>query len=271
MRIAFADESGIDGSSRCYAIGVLSFDASRLEHFEATFTDLKLAHGVVGEVKWGKVNTSHGMINLALAWLDKILRSRSATFDLIAVNTRLYNLWSEKGANREEAFYKTYTYLLRHIVRRTRAPTEVWIDDRSDSYLKQTEVLETVGNRMLAQLVSTGRLQSVRKVPSSKTPGIQVADLLTGAFTASHRRHLEPNLQINSGKKLAIDRLASMIGWDDLCYDTFPNPKLNIWHFPPIGYRAEPETRDVVIAKRVPYITSADLATARASMSSKRG
>ena len=79
-RIAFADESGTDGRSKCYTIGVVSFEASCLDAFEQHFTSLLVRHGVQGEAKWTRLRTSHGLINFALDALNSILRSRTASF-----------------------------------------------------------------------------------------------------------------------------------------------------------------------------------------------
>ena len=49
-RIAFADESGLDPKTHCYAIGVLSFDESRLESFERAFERRKARHSVPNEL-----------------------------------------------------------------------------------------------------------------------------------------------------------------------------------------------------------------------------
>lgn len=258
MRVAFADESGTDGNSRCYSIGVLSFPEERLEHFLEVFASLKESQGVKGEVKWGKVRNSHGLINLGIDWLRRMLASRTARFDVIVVNTYLYRLWMDRGADRETAFYKTYTFLLRHIAKQTAEPTRVYLDDRSDSYPLQHEVIETIGNRMLAQLASTGRLENVTRVSSATSPGVQLADFLTGAFTAAHRCYLAPETALHPAKRLAVSRLAHVIGWDDLKYDTYPHPKLNVWHFP-IDYRADPETREVTPADEARYVSAEDL------------
>ncbi len=263
-RIAFADESGTGPEFACYAIGVLSFAAERLEHFTRVFGELRQRHGVVGEFKWSKLSNSHGPINMTLDWMDRILRSRTASYDVIVVHKAQYQRWAARGANRESAFYLTYTYLLRHIARRSRGITQVYIDDRSDAYALQHEVVETVGNRMLAQLQSTGRLGSVTRAPSSESPGIQVADVLTGAFEAAHQRHLVSSTQLNAGKRLAIARLARLLGWDDLKYDTYPHPKLNVWHFPQ-EFRATPQTRSLDLVRPVPYVTKEDLDAARSA------
>src|SRR5688500_18999693 len=183
-RVAIADESGADRKAAGYAIGVMSCDAGCLKGFEELFRDKLLSHGVLGEGKWKKVKNSHGLINFALDALDAILGSKSGSFDTIVVNTALYRNWNSPLMTREKAFYKTYTLLLRHIASRANLPSEIFIDDRSDSYPKRHEVMENIGNHMLAQLASAGRLTGVHKVDSRQHVGIQVADLLTGAVNA---------------------------------------------------------------------------------------
>lgn len=257
-RVAFADESGTDGGAPCYSIGIISFDASCLEKFEKHFSDKLLSHGVIGEGKWKKVKNSHGLINFALDALDTILGSKSGSFDVIVVNTALFRNWNSPLMTREEAFYRTYTFLLRYITSRANLPSEIFIDDRSDSYPKRHEVMETVGNHMLAQLASSGRLTGVHKVDSRLRVGIQVADLLTGAINAGHARRINPRFPLNAGKRLAVERLAQMIGWNDLCYDTMPSDKFNIWHFP-IEYRAVPRTLPIMRASKIPYVSAIDL------------
>lgn len=257
-RIGFADESGTDPSSACYAIGVLLLDSEKVDAFNQTVAGLREVHGVPNELKWTKISTSHGEINLLLHVLEKVLKSGLASFDAMVVNKALYRNWQGGPADREKAFYQTYTFLLRHILNRVRDTAEIFIDDRSDSYGKQHEVVETIGNRMLSKLQSSGRLASVRKVDSKETPGIQVADLITGAILAGHNLHLKPGFRVHPGKELALARVAQMLGWSRLCYDTYPEPQFNVWHFP-IEYRATPATVRVVPASEVPFVCAADL------------
>lgn len=257
-RIAFADESGIDGKTNCYAIGVVSFEADCLDRFEDYFKSKLTSHGVQGEGKWTKVRGSHGLINFTLDALNAILHSQSASFDAIVVNTSLFRNWSSPLMLKEDAFYQTYTLLLRHIAKRANLPAEIFIDDRSDGYAKRDEMMEKIGNNMLAQLATAGRLTDVHKVNSHDCVGVQVADLLTGAVNAAHARLLNARTPLHPGKRLAIERLAQMIGWDDLCYDTMPSEKFNIWHFP-IEYRAVPRTRSVNLTTQIPYVSLIDL------------
>jgi hypothetical protein len=258
-RVAFADESGTDGKTPCYAIGVVSVDENKLDGFNGLFHDLYRQHGLVGEAKWAKVNQGHGLINFALDWMHKILWSHTGLLDVIVVKAAEYQNWSRRDPDREGAFYKTYTQLLKHLVRRARETTQVFIDDRSDSYDKQHEAVEVIGNRMLAILETEGRIKSVTKARSREMPGIQVADLLTGAIQTAHRLYLDPQAQVNAGKRLAIRKMAALLGWDAMHYDTLSDsPVVNIWHFP-TSYRAVPKTRRIEPMRSVPRVTPDEL------------
>ena len=240
-RLAFADESQTHGSTKCYGIGVFSIESSRSATFEVWFEQLRRKHNIIGELKWQSIGNRFSDINLIIELTDQILRSQGGYFDVIVVNTALYNKWMKRDGDREEAFYVTYTELLKFAAGRGTKISEIFIDDRADSYHLHHEAMEIIGNRMLAQCSASGRLGRVRKVPSVLTPGVQVADLLTGLVVAGHARKLDPRIRINNGKRIAIERVARVLGWDDICYDTFPNEKFNIWHFP-IEYRRTPKT-----------------------------
>jgi hypothetical protein len=254
-RIAFADESGTDSHSRCYSIGVICVPLKRRDWLDATVVGLKTAHGVVGEAKWTRVRNSHGAINFVLDCLALVLREPDLTFDVIVVNKKLYRNWRGDASQQEVAFYKTYTYLLRHVVNRLKDQADVYIDSRSDRYGKRDEAMTTIGNRMLAKLAAKGTLGGVTKIASHDAPGVQLADVLTGAFNTAHMLRLQP-LAIHPGKLVALERMAALIGWPHLGHDTYPDPKLNVWHFP---IESRGPTRRPVVASAVPYATRDDL------------
>lgn len=257
-RIAYSDESGTAAGAKCYTIGIVTAPDAKQSEFEEWFRELKRMHGVREELKWTRIRKSHGAINCLLDLLRQIMTSPFLTYDAIVVHKELYRNWQGDVTQKEVAFYKTYTQLLRHIARRTKDMVEVYIDDRSDSYSKQHEVIETIGNHMLAQLQSSGRLTSVTKASSKDVVGIQAADILTGAINAAHQRYLDPKTQFHAGKVLAIKRLAEMLGWDDLCYDTMPDPRMNIWHFP-LEYRDVPRTHAYRFRETISYVSAKDL------------
>lgn len=258
-RVAFADESGTTAGLPCYAIGVVTVEARHLDAFNRHFDMLRSKYGICGEVKWTRVRNSVGLVNFAIECLYDILRSNTATFDAIVVNKVLFRNWRSRLIGKEGAFYQTYTYLLRHVIHRTSAISDVFIDERSDSYAKQHEVVEAIGNSMLAELASRGRLRSVRKVKSSEFPGVQVADILTGAINSAHIRYLSKRFEMSPAKVLTIKRLAELIGWDDLCYDTYPHDKFNIWHFPE-EFRRIPRSREPGELREPKFICADDLA-----------
>lgn len=262
--VAFADEAGTSGKTRCYAIGVLSLGADRVEAFERHFVELKKQHGVLGEAHWEKVKKSHGLVNFVLHWLHLIRISHTARFDVMVIKTSEYRKWISPGPDREEAFYVTYTQLLTHLARKLGGPLQVFIDDRPDSYPLQNEVVEVVGNYMLSKLATAGRLTNVTKVTSHESPGVQVADLLTGLFASAHRLHLSPDAPLHPGKRLTIKRAAQYLGWDALHYDTWQESTLNVWHFP-TEYRGDPETKKIRAMKSPLWVSPGDLVAANTS------
>lgn len=252
--VLFADESGMLSKEKCYTIGVLSVPEDELASFNNLVAASLRNHGVVGEAKWNKVSKSYGLINFGLDMLRRILNS-SYRFNAVVVHKGKYRNWS---IDRERAFYQTYTYLLKHCAVKSSEELKVHLDDRSDSYAKQHEVVSIIVNHMLYNTASKGEISTVTKSDSKQHPGIQVADMLAGAINAAHHRHLDPSLQMSKGKRVFIDRMAQMLGWDDVVYDTYPNNDFNIWHFP-IEYRAKPATKMVMPNSSVPFISPAEL------------
>jgi len=251
----FADESGTHSSGKCYSIGVISVPTISMTEFQQQIEGMIRQHGVMGEVKWKKISKSHGLINFAVDLLRLILKS-SCQFSAIVVKKDDYRKWQ---VMEEKAFYTTYSLLLRHkITSDDCSEAVVYIDNRQDSYSKQHEVLQIVTNHMLAKRNSTGQVIELDKADSKRYLGIQAVDMLVGAINASHNLYLDPHLQISPGKLLALSKMAALLGWDKLCYDTFPNGKFNIWHFPS-SFRGIPMTRKPVINLNVPYVSREDV------------
>lgn len=92
----------------------------------------------------------------------------------------------------------------------------------------------------------------MEKVNSKHNVGIQIADLLTGAITASRSMYLNEDFKINAAKALFINKLSQILGWESLHFDTYPESKFNIWHFPE-ECRNTPETKDEYQRNRVAY------------------
>lgn len=262
-RIAFADESGSDWNSKCYAIGAVSFDEDRLNGFNKCFEESRERHGVADrEIHWNKLSNTHGLGNFCIEWLHRILTSKTARFDVMVVNTALFNEWTARGGNREEAFYKTYTELLKCLPRDSGASVRVLIDNREDSYSKRDEAMLKIGNNMLQSIQSAVRLSSLTKVSSKEHPGIQVADILTGAIRTAHALQIDPKLGVSYGKRVVMERMARVVGWVDFASDTLPprynKSRLNIWHFP-FEYRGPSKVVELLEYDSLPWILPEDL------------
>jgi len=258
--LVFADESATSPDSPCYGIGALVVPSVVQDAFVDAFDKLRGQHGVAHELKWNDIGSSHGSINFVLDWMG-IIQQTNLTFGTIVVHKGHYRLWSSPGADREEAFYKTYTLLMNDLAKRRQGEFEVYIDRRTDRYEKHDEVMEKITNYMLARIGARSKITHVTKSDSKLVAGIQIADVLTGAITASHREYLAGSSMLRRGKRLLVNRLAMMLGWDALWYDTMPNSHFNIWHFPPEEFRARPRTREVRLHREVPYVKPQDLAS----------
>ena len=102
-----------------------------------------------------------------------------------------------------------------------------------------------VANNMLAKLGGDKTIQEVTMNDSKEHLGLQVVDILTGAVNSGYMKFLNPKLTLSLAKEAAFIKMASMIGWDKLVYDTYPNKHFNIWHFPSEN-RSRPATKAIV-------------------------
>ncbi|HAS8629169.1 TPA: DUF3800 domain-containing protein [Vibrio vulnificus] len=252
--IVFGDESGTTGSDRCYSIGLLCIPKSKLEPFNQYVSDLKAKRGIVGELKWSKIKNSSGQANICVDLLNMVLRS-DCCFHSIVVEKSIYNNWR---IDRESAFYKTYTYLLKNTARHIGSQLTVLIDQKCDKYKKNDEVIGIVANNMLSRIGRDKSIQSVHMHDSKVHAGLQVVDILTGAVNSGYLKFLNPNLTLSKAKEAAFLKMAEMMGWDKLHYDTLPNKDFNIWHFPTEN-RARPATKAIIHNFNVQPILETDL------------
>jgi len=248
--LSFADESGISKSSPCYTIGILNIPANYIDEFNFHVEEIYKSSGVQGEIKWEKVRKSAGQINLCLDLLRFIIQS-PCTFHAIAVSKAPYKKWHK---NEEEAFFTTYNQLLNQSSKGLNANCKVYIDQKSTKYPKQDEVMQIITNHMLAKLPTSSKIQHVKMENSKLHWGLQAVDIITGAINTGYLLYFNPNAQMQIAKKIAIKRMAGILGWDQLVYDTRPNNILNIWHFPR-ETRAIPATKAVTPNLSVPNIS----------------
>lgn len=260
--IFYGDESGQNLKNyKAYGIGAFLIPKAQEERYNRVFEELADKHKINKEVGWKTLNSSYNIINFGMDVLRVVLTT-SASFTSIMVHKDHFRNWSSTRISREDAFYQTYTFLLRHIASVLHASVTAKLDQKSDSYRKRCEVVEVIANNSLKE--SSAKINSVEKVNSKHHVGIQIADLLTGAITASRCMYLNENFKVNAAKALFISKLSQILGWESLCFDTYPESKFNIWHFPP-ECRNNPGTKYEYKNYRVPYITKTEFDAFRES------
>ncbi|EGX6953858.1 DUF3800 domain-containing protein [Aeromonas hydrophila] len=252
--IVYGDESGTTGSDRCYSIGLLCVPSRKVHLFNEYILHLKSKWGIVGEMKWSKIKNSAGQANICIDLLNMVLRS-SCCFHSIVVEKKLYNNWK---SDREKAFYQTYTNLVKSVAKQTKSTLVVCIDQKCDKYKKHDEVVGIVANNMLSQIGARKSVSSVKMHDSKVHLGLQVVDILTGAVNSGYMKYLNPELTLSRAKEAAFIKMAQMLGWDQLHYDTFPNPSFNIWHFPKEN-RARPSTKKIVFNRNISAVRTDEL------------
>ena len=239
--LAFADESGTSKASPCYSIGMLAVPRYYFFEFNSAIELIYQRSGIQGEIKWEKVRKSSGQVNLCIEILKFILSS-PCTFHAIAVAKAPYRKWH---SNEEEAFFTTYDFLMRESSKGKNAKVTVFADQKSTSYPKQDEVMQIITNHMLAKVPTSSNIQHVSMEDSKFHWGLQAVDIITGAINSSYHLYFDPKAKMQQAKKIAISKMAQVIGWDSLAYDTMPDEHFNIWHFPP-ETRAMPATKKVM-------------------------
>jgi hypothetical protein len=245
VKIAFCDESGTQGTNQCYGIGAFVVPVEEIPSIERSLRGVIAEHGIGYELKWTRLKAYRPDIEASCAGLNFLLNS-GVPFYAIVVEKSTFRRWQ---SHEEEAFYMTYQYLATHVARSSPEDFECWIDQRSDAYARRPEVMKLITNYRTKREAGTSELLDVRMVDSKQHLLVQMADVLVGAVTADTHRYLVGQGELNSGKEEVIRRIAAMVGWDKLHYDTMPNPEFNIWHFP-IEFRARPSTRRIVPASQ---------------------
>jgi hypothetical protein len=247
---AFADESGTSAGIPCYTIGVLNIPSDFLIDFNLKVQELATKSGLRGELKWEKIRSSAGQINLCLE-IIKLILSSPCKFHAISVEKSPYKKWRE---NEEDAFYTTYNLLLRQSSKGFDANYKIFIDQRCTVYPKQEELMQIITNHMLAKLPTASKIEHVTMENSKLQMGLQAVDLITGAINTAYQLYLKPHAEMQDAKKIAISLMAKAVGWDSLANDTYPNDHFNIWHFPP-ETRGKPKTAIVTPNLNIKGIT----------------
>lgn len=251
--VLYADESGVHQSASCYTIGAILVPEEYAGDFQDSLNEVTQRHNISTEIKWEYVRNSYNSMNFAIDLL-KLLITGPSVFTCIVVRKDAYRKWQ---GDQEAAFYITYTLLIEHCTKQLEAQVEATMDQKSESYPKHHEVVGIIANHKLKN--NLGEVEQVVRGDSKEHIELQAVDILTGAVNSAHDLYLNPNARVNSGKRLLLDGLSAIVGWDSLHYDTFPNAEFNIWHFPKEEYRAVPATRAPVPDLSIPHITLTDI------------
>ena len=229
----FCDESSHTSKASdepCFVLAAVVLPEACLPAFDEQFEAHKGKHGFSGELRWKKIGYSHGRANFTLQQFSYLRRREGTHLFAMIVHKSEYREWNKQG-NREVAFYKMYSQLIRYIVKVLDTDCNFVIDERSDRYPRHTEAMESIVNSMLSAADVEGKLLSVRKGDSARFAGIQLADAFAGAVANSRNARLTYS-PAHPVRGILSERIAYALGLRSLAADTWPGDVVNIWNFP---------------------------------------
>lgn len=236
--IAFSDESGTHAGSPCFTVGALVTPAQDLDRHTAELQRILDSYQITDELKWEKIGSFRKRTDAALVGVNYLLDS-GVRYSAIVVDKATFKKWQ---ADKEDGFYHAYYELVKHIAGQIGGRVSLRMDERTDRYSKQPEVMGIIANHALARRRLPAQLVEVEKSRSHDLVLLQFADVITGAINSDTAR-VRADAPMNEYKQQFAARLAEGLGWSNLHFDTFPNSTFNVWHFPP-GTRGP--SRDVV-------------------------
>lgn len=242
--IVFSDESGTHSGPPCFTIGAFVVPVADYDRHTQALEHILLTHGLDDEMKWAKIRDHRKRNAAALAGIDCLL-SAGARFSAIVVDKASFTKWQ---ADEEGGFYHAYYELMRFIVREVGGRVLLRMDERSDRYAKQHDVMGIIVNHTMARDRIPSSLVDVEKSDSHDFVLLQFADVLTGAINSDTAR-VRHGYPMNADKVEFARALAQRLGWESLHHDTYPNSVFNIWHFP-LGTRGP--SREVMAYSSLP-------------------
>ncbi len=244
------DESGVHGS-RHYGCGTLWMAWQRRGDFAALIRELR-QHHFNHEIKW--TNVKRGSLPFFHAIVDEFFDTSWLSFHCLVVERAVVR--RELHASWDEARQKHFTMLLQRKIRdcmrahRNRPQTfRVWLDPMHSAYPKAAEVAEIITRVIVSRQHANASLESVVERVSDSTESIQVCDLLLGAVMSAWEKDATAQAKLEIQK-----RIASHLGWEDLCADTWPRErKFNVWlFFDSEKGKRQSLTRPVVLKRPLP-------------------
>lgn len=201
----YCDESGLEALNdakqpQFFTIGGIWMPKEFRPIFKERINQIKQAHGVNGEVKWNKVSPRY--IKLYQDLIAYFFETSQLRFRVIVVDAKTVNSDYFHG-NKELGFYKFYYQLLHH-----------WIYDFNNYYIFLDQKVNRDKGRLkdLQQYLDLSNLFSdipiVQALPSTDSPGIQLADVLTGMV----RSKFNNSITSESKKELILEAEETFLG-----------------------------------------------------------
>lgn len=185
----YCDESGLEALTKkeahlFTAIGGIWMPSQYRQTFKDNILEIKEKNGIDGgELKWKKASPSY--VQLYADIISYFFQANELRFRVILIESKIVNNIMFNANDAELGFYKFYYQLLNH-----------WISDFNnydiflDFKVNRDKGRLKVLNRVLYCTNLTSAIQRVQALPSNESPGIQLADILTGLVASKFNKEI---------------------------------------------------------------------------------
>ena len=185
----YCDESGLEALNRreehrYSAIGGIWLPDTNRVDLKNSIKDIKIKHGIHGELKWNKVSPRY--FDLYKDLIDFFFQADYIRFRVILIESSKVDHIRFNNMDAELGFYKFYYQLLHHWIFDFNR-YNIFVDLKIDRFKSRLKELE----RVLDLSNLTSDITQVQGLPSHESVGIQLADVLTGLVAAKFNAEIK--------------------------------------------------------------------------------
>ncbi len=212
----YCDESGLEALSRKDAhlfsgIGGIWFPAEYRSTFKENMLSIKEKHNIHGELKWKKVSPAY--LDLYSDVIEFFMKTPQLRFRVILLESKIIDNYKFNDKDAELGFYKFYYQLLTHWLYDFNT-YNIFLDHKVNRDNGRVNELKKV----LINSNLTTHINIVQALPSDQSPGIQMADILTGLVTSKFNKEISgkaKNRLISKVETILNKQIAPTSKWEE--------------------------------------------------------
>ena len=205
----YCDESGLEALNDKKAhifssIGGIWMPSDYRLEFKDSLKHIRSKHKIFGEFKWSKVSPYY--LDFYSDIIDFFFSTDNLRFRVILMESDKIDNYKFHNGDSELGFYKFYYQLLHHWILDFNE-YDIFLDLKTNRERNRLNSLHKVLNN--ANL--TSNIKQVQWLPSNESPGIQLADFLTGLVGAKFNNKTTSDAKLALINKVEVDHIKRQI------------------------------------------------------------